>query len=118
MERKIKSKLWLDDVRPMPDDFDYWAKTVDEAKMYILNQSVVQDQKKENEIMFISFDHDLGLGQEDGIELAKWLESKAYYGIGKQLKWRVHSANPVGVKNITATMQSCDRYWEKRHGKS
>jgi hypothetical protein len=98
-------KLWLDDVRKMPEDFDFWAKTVEEAKTIIMERGVTH----------ISFDHDLGLMKEDGIELAKWLEWKAYHGLGKQLIWKIHSANPVGAKNIGMTMESCDRLWERRN---
>lgn len=28
-------KLWVDDVRPAPEDYDYWCKSVNEAKRVI-----------------------------------------------------------------------------------
>ena len=43
-------KLWLDDVRPPPDETWLWARTVDEAK-----RSSPQTELSEQ-----SLDHDLG----------------------------------------------------------
>ena len=43
-------RLWLDDVRPMPPSFNYWAKTAKEAIEILKTGRVVE----------ISLDHDLG----------------------------------------------------------
>src|SRR5438309_1594271 len=43
-------KLWLDDIRPTPDDTWTWAKTVPEAI----------DLLKTGEVTYASLDHDLG----------------------------------------------------------
>lgn len=61
-------------------------------------------------IHFVSFDHDLGIGKT-GYDIAKWIEQKAYEGKIKKLKWEIHSANPVGEKNIRMAMENADRYW-------
>lgn len=104
-------KLWIDDERDpaqwRPGETWVWAKTAMDA-MLILDGGLVTE---------ISFDHDLGLEvDQDGRELngyavAKYVERNAYDGWISRLKWGIHSANPVGRKNIQAAMESADRYW-------
>lgn len=98
-------KLWLDDVRPMPPDFDIHAKSSEEA-IRILELGGVS---------FISFDHDLGDPdpKRTGYDVASWIESAAFYGTLAPLGWVVHSANPVGRKNIEDAMKCADEYWNK-----
>ena len=101
-------KLWLDDIREMPKDFDIWAKTANEA-------IAILDLGK---ITHISFDHDLGdksvfEGEElTGNDVAFWIEEAAFYKAIPQLTFAVHSANPVGAKNIEATMKQAIKFFE------
>lgn len=60
---------------------------------------------------FISFDHDLGLDKNgniapDGYECAKWLVYKAGYDL-RNLKYFVHSANPVAKMQINSLLENC-----------
>ena len=110
--------VWLDDLRdPTLSQFnmttkykatgkEIWIKTVPEAIAFL--------EKNKGQVRSISFDHDLGENQIDGIELAKWFEEKAYFGEYPPLKWKVHSDNPVGAENIRRAMRSADRYWKER----
>lgn len=110
--------IWLDDIRdPTAPQFDMttkyratgrevWIKTVPEAIKFL--------EKNKGRVRSISFDHDLGVGQIDGIELAKWLEEKAYFNEYPPVQWKVHSDNPVGARNIERAMASADRYWKRR----
>jgi hypothetical protein len=62
---QVGYKIYLDDVRtPNPDCAWVVCRTVNEA-IQTIELHGLPDQ--------ISFDHDLGEGQADGIELAKWL---------------------------------------------
>ena len=36
----------------------------------------------------------------------------AAHGGMDRLVWRIHSANPVGQKNIQAAMNSAERFWQ------
>ena len=103
---QIIIKLWLDDIRTPPDDSWTWAKTYDEALEYI-TKNVVSE---------ISFDHDLG-AEQTGYSVAKAIEHHAYYGIVSRMVWHIHSANPVGRRNIEQAMQSADRFWLNREDK-
>ena len=95
-------KLWLDDERAMPPQFDTQVKTAEEAITLLKTQQVTH----------ISFDHDLGEGQT-GYDVAKWIEKRAWYGTMPPMEWQIHSANPVGRQNITIAMKNADRYWKK-----
>lgn len=96
-------KLWIDDVRPMPEGFDRHAKTASEA---------IEIIKACDRIEEISFDHDLGNDADGtGYDVAKFIEEQAYRGIKPPpLKWSIHSANPVGRQNIRKAMESAERF--------
>lgn len=103
-------KLWLDDVRPAPDDSWVWVKTVKEAQQVFEMFNVVE----------CSLDHDLGYlpdpnaggdprePQEipwfnsksrpgaDGIDLVEWMCEKEIF----PAKIIIHSWNPAGAKNM------------------
>jgi hypothetical protein len=95
-------RIWLDDKREMPKDFDFWAKTADEAAKQI----------KTGNVTHISFDHDLGTGNNTGYAVAAYIEQLAYDGEIKPLTWEIHTANPAGRKYIELAMESADRFWE------
>lgn len=93
-------RLWLDDLRPMPNDFTLHVKTAHEA-IEIL---------KTNDVEYISFDHDLGEEKNGtGYDVAKWIEENVYNKVIKMMEWNIHSANPVGRKNIESAMKSAER---------
>jgi len=82
-------KLWVDDERQMPDGYDCWAHTYDEAVNAINTQFSPALYS-----LFIDFDHDLGLGR-NGYDFAKWLLENDYRG-----QFSIHSMNPIGAANI------------------
>jgi hypothetical protein len=95
-------KLWVDDVRKMPVDYDVWAKTASEAIAKL----------QTGEVTAISLDHDLGEVQAgDGYQIAKFIEDAAREKRIPRLDWELHTANPVGHKNMEAALRSADRYW-------
>jgi len=107
-------KLWLDDIRPMPENFDVCAKSADEAITIL----------KSGTVTHISLDHDLGdvestdgdivlwhEHEKTGYDVAKWIERQAYLGLIPKMTYAIHSANPVGVEKIKTAMQKADRYW-------
>lgn len=95
-------KIWLDDVREMPEGFDFWAKTAEEALIFV----------RLDRVSHISFDNDLGEGiGKEGYDVAKVIEERAFHGIGSQITWDIHSQNPEGRKNIYMAMKNSDNYW-------
>lgn len=113
-------KIWLDDIREMPEEYDVWAKTADQAILALQTGNVTH----------MSFDHDLGMemrptgkfgimtAKEDktaksGYDVAMWVERMAFMGKLKPFTWKVHSANPVGAKNIERAMFNAERFWRK-----
>ena len=105
-------KLWIDDIRPAPDDC-LWCKSVNEAiemiefverifgKYYIWHPRA--DEEKRICIELIDIDHDAGDYANDGgdyIKLLDWLEET-----NRNYPIRIHSMNPVGVANMRAIIE-------------
>ena len=88
-------KLWIDDVRPCPNDTYFWTVSVEQAKTLI--KYFGQD------IELIDIDHDAGDYAKYGgdyIKLIDWLEET-----GRNYPIRIHSMNPVGVENMRRIIQ-------------
>ena len=95
-------KIWLDDIRPMPEGFDVHCKTATEAADFI----------RTGKVTFISFDHDLGPEKAGtGYRVAVFIEDYARAGAIPPIGYQVHSANPVGRDNIIMAMNSAMRFW-------
>ena len=100
-------KLWLDDVRPMPNDYDVWIQDVNTA-VYLIKSGHVDE---------LSLDHDLGDGLVTGYDVAKLIEESAYNYDVKRIICHCHSANPVGKQQIEAAFKKADKFWKEWEGK-
>lgn len=90
-------KLWVDDVREAPAGYR-WVRTVNEARAAIEAAEAAGEP-----IDLIDTDHDAGdyAGQGgDYIRLLDWLEET-----GRACPVRIHSMNPVGVRNMRAIVE-------------
>lgn len=97
---KMTYKLFIDDERNSPDNTWVVVRSSDQAMDYIKNNGWPE---------FISFDHDLG-GDDTTIVFLKKLIN--IWDNNKIPEYKVHSANPVGTKNIISFMKS----WKKSQG--
>lgn len=97
--------VWLDDIRPAPKGW-VWAKSADEMINLIegcrFGFSTIDEA---------SFDHDLGEDVPTGYDVLKLIEKAAAQGVWAFVpkKMHVHSANPVGRKNMQAAIDSIER---------
>lgn len=116
---KKKIAIWLDDVRPVNQIFEQLAT---KAGCHIIvatsfdefKQQVQTCIKNKNEIVYISFDHDLGEGPT-GYDATKWLCNLILDNKLKTLpKYFVHSANPVGKSNILGYFKSFEKHLEQK----
>jgi hypothetical protein len=120
--------LYLDDVRD-PKDGKPWvvARTAEQAKNLILQNGMPD---------FISFDHDLGYtlpendtngifmvgpekSEETGYDFAKWLIEQDQNGkttFSDNFGFFVHSANPIGAKNIQNIIESYLKFKRLNNG--
>lgn len=93
-------KIWVDDVRPAPENY-YWCKSVNETIRFIENTETmfwIMKEKEKWQIELIDLDHDAGdFAQHGGdyIRILDWLEET-----GRNYPIRIHSQNPVGVQNM------------------
>jgi hypothetical protein len=122
----MKTILWLDDIRN-PFIIKEWLYTVqyleeeylkikDEACeiIWVKTQSEFKDYIKENGLPdLISFDNDLGIGNGEGYECAKWLVEYCIDNNINLPNWYVHSANPVAKENIKNLLINFENNYEK-----
>ena len=110
-------KLWVDDMRPAPEGYE-WIASVNEAKATILAQEKFVNAMQElfisvqnvalgggggYGIELIDIDYDAGNYANDGgdyIKLLDWLEET-----GRNYPIRIHSMNPVGTENMRRIIQ-------------
>jgi hypothetical protein len=105
LENMEKANIWLDDVRPIPPDFDIWVKTADEAIKHL----------ESGKVSMISLDHDLGDSDtKTGYDVAKFIEKSAFDGTLEPIEVRVHSANPVGMNNMKMCINNAQRFWREK----
>lgn len=97
----MKIKLWIDDVRPAPRGWRR-AKTSNEAIDMLCNYDPTE----------ISFDHDLG-GNDTSMNIVNMIEKWSSEDRIGRFVWHIHSANPVGRKNLELALQSCERFWDQ-----
>lgn len=93
-------KLFLDDLRPPPDHTWVVARSVAAAIHYVNTFGLPIE---------MSLDHDLG-GEADAPALlhyliGEWLDHDKFTGLTR-VKMNVHSANPVGFRNLTGLWKS------------
>ena len=101
-------RIWLDDIRKMPDSFDIWFKS---------GQDLVDYIKSGDPVTFISFDHDLSFKHYFGLNPFHKLTGyvicpcQIFSTMIKRFEWAIHSANPIGAKRIEWAMTKANRYW-------
>lgn len=105
-----KMKIWLDDCRPMPKDYDVHCFTA-QAAIELLRKGVVGK---------ISLDHDLGelsysggrpVDPGNGYQVACVIEEMANEGCPR-IEVLIHSQNPVGRKKMEEAVAWAQRAWD------
>jgi hypothetical protein len=98
-------KLYLDDERS-PSKSKGWVivRNVDHAKAMIRSQGLPFE---------MSLDHDLGENVPTGYDFVKWLASQDYDI--RNVKINVHSANPVGSRNIIGFVNNWNNFKESQY---
>ncbi|PHN02592.1 cyclic-phosphate processing receiver domain-containing protein [Flavilitoribacter nigricans] len=105
-------KLFLDDLRTI--DMVYDRSLVPEFETVRTYEDFVAYIEKNGLPDFISFDNDLGLDKNgqlapDGYAAAKWLVYKSGLDL-TNLKFQVHSANPVAAEQIRGLLTNYIKY--------
>jgi len=102
-------KVWLDDLRSMPEGYDVHVTTAMEAIRYLETGKITE----------ISLDHDLGaaLDVHTGYFVTKWIEAEAHAGRLPRLKWHLHTQNPVGARDMRMALENADKSWNRQEEK-
>ncbi|HZT91252.1 MAG TPA: cyclic-phosphate processing receiver domain-containing protein [Gaiellaceae bacterium] len=96
-------RLWLDDERPAPDG---WHATKDAAEALSLIRS--------GKVVEASLDHDLGNEPYNGYWILKSVEEDLARGVRYSVPTiSIHTANPVGRRNMRAALESIQRLASK-----
>jgi len=96
--------LFLDDLRPCPDNF-ILAKNVPQCRILL----------QHNQVIRLSLDHDLG-DLETGYDLCKWIVEAGQYNESIYPKEIfLHTANPVGRDNMYQLLNRYKPDWVKLH---
>jgi hypothetical protein len=97
-------KLWIDDIREAPRDY-IWIKETNSALRFIRMHAA--------DIELIDLDHDAGDYVKEGgdyigilRELERLTRSPHHKMDFSHIKFRLHSANPVGVANMRAIIEA------------
>lgn len=112
-------KLFLDDIRTPDMVYDKM-----EAGGFLIVRSYAEfvEYLEQNRLPdFISFDNDLGLDESgevapDGYAAAKWLVYDSGFDL-TDLKFKVHSANPVAAEQIRGLLNNYISYQKEQMGK-
>ena len=100
-------KIWVDDIRPTPDGYTGFMTT--NAALRFIRQNYMSIEE-------ISLDHDCGWNMNEGgdyINILKEMQRlSCRHGFDfSHIKFRLHSANPVGVQNMRAILE--DNGWKE-----
>jgi hypothetical protein len=105
-------KLFIDDLRNPPDDTWTIARTGQEAIVEIGKDIISWTLFEEPRIEIISFDHDLAdtnTPEVTGYTVLQYIEELVYTSEYKPPALLIHSANPVGRKNMQRCIESIQR---------
>lgn len=99
-------KIWVDDIRPAPDGYDVWFKTVNETVKFVSDLAKKYEFESDfiDAIELIDLDHDAGVYCRYGgdyINILNFFEREKF-----RLPIRIHSMNVVGRLNMLAI---CER---------
>lgn len=109
-------KLFLDDIREV--EWIYDAEFAAEFEVVRSYADFIAYIQKNGLPEFISFDNDLGLNKAgevapDGYAAAKWLVYESGLDL-QNLKFKVHSANPVAAEQIRGLLNNYINYLKNK----
>ena len=120
----MKTILWLDDMRSpfivkewftliqyLKEEYLFIFDEIEPCGIYwVKTQSEFENYIKENGLPdLISFDNDLGIGNGEGYDCAKWLVNYCLDNNVGLPQWFVHSANPVAKENISKLFENFEK---------
>jgi len=105
-----KMKLWLDDVRPMPYDYDVHVKTAGRA-IQLIKAGFITEVSLDNDLGDVYWD-DSPTGE--GRHVADFIEQGAYEGTVRRIKCHIHTDNVVARMYMEQAILNANFYWDKK----
>ncbi len=98
-------RVWLDDKRPTPPEFNITVQTAFDAITILKTKKVTR----------ISLDHDLGplTLTGDGYMVACWIEEAAYRGHIPRIDVSIHTDNAARRPQMKMAIDAADKYWSR-----
>lgn len=93
-------KIWVDDIRPKPSEFQIRFKSVHDTLCFLRGMLV---NKSIDDIEMMSLDHDAGEYYEDGGDYINILDWMAEHDV--KIPCYLHTGNPVGRDNMRRLMK-------------
>lgn len=120
-EKAIKKgyKVFFDDIRTIDMVYD---SSMNSEFIIVRNANDFKSLIQKRGIPdFVSFDHDLGEDEngniaEDVYDVVKWMVYDKEYDL-RNMKFAIHSDNPVGRKNIESLINNWNKELDRRDGK-
>ncbi len=103
IEKKVV-KVWVDDIRPKPVDYDVALHSVNDVIVYL---NVIRSNAVS---ILLDLDHDAGDFISDGgdyVRILDWIEETKFISANPDihLMFRIHSANLVGRENMRCIIE-------------
>lgn len=98
-------RVWLDDSRTMPPEFDVHVMSAYDAISLI----------KTGVVTAVGLDHDLGFEElfGNGHMVADFIEEQAYFNKIPRIDWSIQSNNGPEVARMSVALRRADVYWDK-----
>ena len=88
-------RIWVDDIRIIPDEYTNWCKSVRECI------DTIEYARRNNRVVsIIDLDHDSGEYYDDGGDYIRILDYIEQYYPDNDIVFRIHTQNPVGRDNM------------------
>ena len=99
-----KYKIWLDDVRPLPETWNNSMNSIwySDAESLIRDLRHIHKCFSLSDIAVISLDNDLGEGRLEGYKVLDWLEET---GADVPFGIHIHTSNPVARERMRAIIE-------------
>jgi hypothetical protein len=105
-------KVFMDDERDPPTGEDVYGRPYTIYDVVCRHPHEAIKLLDEGKVSFISLDHFMDSGEMTGLDVAKYILSKAVSGELARVKWDIHTSSKEFLLKIYSVMSSADDAWD------